>query len=217
MSRVPSTIAFLALAVAGCGSARLGPAESAAIVGPDAEVAFTYHVPEGVRGRLIPHGTRGAGPARNGEWQPIYSRVIFSERLEVFLVTGFIHACDDLPDEVGAQGLDDDPAAFLQQLRDVVHAPIGDPQRTTLGGLPALTVDVQPRGGACNRAALLLPGAFLGVRDPDFRSPGRLTVVRVGGATIGVLISAADRTDLAAWLPTAQAYVDSIEFREVNQ
>lgn len=103
------------------------------------------------------------------------------------------------------------PQDFLEDLRAIGHAKIGEPIPTTLDGRPALVATVESGN------------------VPDFHyGPGlsthvtldvgsQLIVADVDGITIVVVIWATDEDDMATWLPTATAFVDSIAFAPVGR
>ena len=172
---------------------------------------FTYSLPPGQKVHLTPKGA--TTPAALYGW----GGGIGSRRLQVFVVTGSVHACPDLSSESGITGsvrISGEPSAFLQELRDTVGVGIGPIEPTTLGNLPASAAEIDPTRNACS--PVLLHENGLGIHaiglEPKLDNPGMLIVGQAGLKTIGVLISASNQDDYAAWVPTAQAYVDTFTF-----
>ena len=177
----------------------------------DFVVPFSYSLPPGQKVHLTPRGA--TTPAALYGW----GGGIGSRRLQVFVVTGSVHACPDLSSESGTTGsvrISGEPSAFLQELRDTVGVGIGPIEPTTLGNLPASAAEIDPTRNACS--PVLLHENGLGIHaiglEPKLDNPGMLIVGQAGLKTIGVLISASNKDDYAAWLPTAQAYVDTFAF-----
>ena len=206
-------IAALLLAAAAIGTTILlwhpkpPPSEPiSAFLSQDTEIIpFTYRIPGGERGQLVPRvsGTEGSG---------ILSRVGASQTLELFVVTGYVHSCEP-PARAGSVELPAEPSGFLSGLRTRLGVALGESSTTTLGNLPAVSADIRGPGAPCG-PALHLSGLGLGYKrwEPQLKNPGRLILARDGDATIGAYISAATDADLAAWLPIAQGYVDSLVF-----
>jgi hypothetical protein len=168
-------------------------------------IPFSYRIPGGEHAQLIPR-------VSGSEGGPVLSRVNGSRKLEVFTVTGYLHTCD-VPGRTGNATLPVEPAGFLSGLRTELHVPLGETSTTTLGNLSAVRADIHASSSACGPALHLnnLGFSYKGW-EPALKNPGRLILARDGDATIGVLISAATDADLAAWLPVAQDYVDTLVF-----
>jgi len=177
---------------------------------PDFVAPFTYSLPAGQTVHLTPKGaTTPATIYGRGGGTP-------SRQLQVFLVTGSVHACPDLDSESGVDRIliGTQPSAFLRELRNTVGVGIGPIEPATLGNLPALAADIDPSRNACS--PILLHENGLGIQatglEPTLDNPGRLIVGKSGAQTIAVLISASNEDDYAAWLPTAEDYVDTFAF-----
>jgi hypothetical protein len=169
------------------------------------KIPFTYRIPGGERGQLIPRVSGTTGGA-------VLSRVSGPRKLELFVVTGLVHTCD-LPARTGTAELPADPTGFLSGLRTQLGGALSETSSTTLGNLPAARADIRGPATTCG-PALHLNNLALGYKtwEPVLKNPGRLIIARDEGATIGVLISAETDEDLAEWMPIAQAYVDSLVF-----
>ena len=175
----------------------------------DFVVPFTYRLPVGIAAQLEPYGSLE-------KLYVIDARAGGSGNLTLFPVSGIVHACgtssgNGLPTPTVA----DDPAAFLEALRDHFGAGIGPTRPSVLGNLPAVGADVDPKLGTCVSVALHLDGLGLGFGqyEPRLNSPGRLIVARTQGRTVGVLISAPSAEALTEWLPIGQALVDGMVFQ----
>ena len=150
---------------------------------------------------------------------PLYGRRggAGSRTLQVFLVTGSVHACPDLSSEsstIGSVRVGGEPSAFLQELRDTAGVGVGPIEPTTLGNLPAFAAEIDPTRNACSPILLHENGLGIGATglEPTLDNPGRLIVAKSGAQTIAVLISASNEDDYAEWLPTALEYVDTFAF-----
>ena len=137
--------------------------------------------------------------------------------LQVFVVTGSVHVCPDLssdfryrqrPDQRGAVRLPARASGYRRRRHRT------DPSPPRSGTFPHWLRRSIPRAIACS--PILLHQHGLGIRaiglEPKLDNPGMLIVGQAGLKTIGVLISASNEDDYAAWLPTAQAYVDTFVF-----
>jgi hypothetical protein len=103
------------------------------------------------------------------------------------------------------------PAAFIADLRDRSGVAMGPIVETSLDGRPALTTVLA--GTASND--IHVDGSITGLNFGPFvlvNNPARLTVTEVDGETIFILIWARTTTDLDAWMPVADRFVDSIHF-----
>jgi hypothetical protein len=103
-----------------------------------------------------------------------------------------------------------DPVEVVQGLRDRMGSCITRIRPATLGNLPAMTAEFAPGPGRCSTLSFFAPG--IGTNAITVSDPSRLLVAQTSHGTIGVLISAPTDEELAAWLPNAEAYVDSFEF-----
>jgi len=111
----------------------------------------------------------------------------------------------------GIRQLESGPDGLIEYLRSVPGITVTDPIETSIDGRAALSVDVvaQPEG-ACPEISLWpnAPLPFTTMVAPGRRT--RMIATDVDNATIVVVIWA---PDLAAWLPTATAFVESFQFR----
>jgi hypothetical protein len=176
-------------------------------------VPFTYLVPAGETAELTyePSYPAVIYTLRHGYSQPTRTR-----KLEVFLVEGHVHGCPSASEATAT--LDRDPQTFLEELRDEIGVGIARIRPAMMGNLPGFSADIDPRASTCDLVYLHENGMGLGwaSREPRLDRPSRLIVARVGATTIGVRISASTAEELAVWLPTAQAYVDSFVFRTTD-
>ena len=105
----------------------------------------------------------------------------------------------------------DASADFLADLHRIAGVAFRATAPTTLDGYPALETTVDVRASMCNYADLHWPNLGLGP-GLILHVPSRLTVADVEGETVLVQIWAATEADLAAWIPVATPFVDSIHF-----
>ena len=106
-----------------------------------------------------------------------------------------------------------DPAGFLADMDTLLTGVDLEPvTAATLDGRPALTARTVPGTGAGHD--LHVDGKMTGLSGPYvfMRGPYRLLVADVDGKTVCVQIWARTEEDLAAWLPVAQEFVDSLHF-----
>lgn len=102
-----------------------------------------------------------------------------------------------------------DPSTFLEDLHTIAGVGFGTTAPSTLDGLPGLSVRVNVTASRCTFADFH-PGA-----GGDFIAltmPSQLTIVEVDGVTVVVDIWARTEAELSAWLPSANAIVESIHF-----
>ena len=127
-----------------------------------------------------------------------------------------MHACPDESDTtIGSVRISTEPSAFLQELRDTAGVGIGPIEPTTLGNLPALAAEIDPTRNRCSPILLHENGLGIGAlgQGAEAGQPGHdSSSAQSRGMTIGVLISASSEDEYAAWLPIAQAYVDTFAF-----
>jgi hypothetical protein len=185
----------------------------------DFAVPFTYRLPVGLGGQLEAHGNA----------QKVYTidahTVGSSGKLEIFPVSGYVHACGTNSTAGTAR-----PAAFLEALAHRFGAGIGAVTPTTLGNLPAYGANIAPSLGRCTQVSLHLNGLGLSYAEsePLLNSPGRLVLAEVavrpigvgaqrGRQTIGVWISAPTEKAFVEWLPIAQALLDGMTFESTSR
>lgn len=109
-----------------------------------------------------------------------------------------------------------EPRAFLDDLRDIAGVEMSDITEVSLGGRPALTVMLSGAGGIDIHTS----GSSTGVSTGNYAllsNPSRLTVADVDGVTVFVMAWAWTAEDLDAWLPEADAFVDTFQFLEEHQ
>jgi hypothetical protein len=201
-----------------------GAPSSGLISVPDFVVPFAYQLPSGETVELSRTGYPDSPAVIYTRRSVAYAPNAGSRALQVFLVTGLVHPCEAEATRnpsgwttSPSTKLKTEPMAFMEGLRDIAGVSIGPITATTLGNLPAVTADLGPPG-SCPETLMHENGLGLGWRndEPALKYPSRLTVAKAGGRTIGVLITASTETDLAAWLPIAQAYVDSFVFDDAE-
>jgi len=107
-----------------------------------------------------------------------------------------------------------DPPSVVQDLLGTWGACLEHTGSSTLGNLPAVSARFTPGSGTCSELRFHEPG--IGSTDVVVSDPATLLVAQTSHGTIGVIISAASADELAAWTPTAMAYVDSFEFTTLN-
>ena len=165
---------------------------------PDFFVPFAYRVPVGMSGKLEVHS------APDGFYS-IEGRVAGSGTLSLFFMTG---ACMDAP------SMETTPRQTMTLPPSLGELDEGPINRTSVGGLPALTIDIDSERGACRNAVFHLHGLNVAPLEAQLtlNRPGRLIAASTGAGTVGVLISAPNEAALSEWLPVAQALVSGIEF-----
>ena len=171
---------------------------------------FTYSLPPGQRAHLTRMGA--TTPAE------LYGRDggTGSRRLRVFVVTGAVHVCPDesstyyrqRPDQRGAVRLPAGASGYRRRryrTDPANHA--REPSRVWVRrSIPRAT---RARRSCSTRAGWAFGSTGL---EPKLDNPSMLIIGQAGLKTIGVLISASNEDDYAAWLPIAQAYVDTFAF-----
>jgi hypothetical protein len=214
-------LAVVALALLGSGAIRQDP-------GPKAttewfERPFEYAIPAGSGLRLAADGPRRAviawivgphlPPPSN---DPVQGGVVpdfGGQRPDSGDVRGVIVASGERAwSHAGDRYfLDPAPAAFIADLRDRSGVAMGPIVETSLDGRPALTTVLTGTG----ENDIHVDGPTTGLVSGPFvlvNNPARLTVTEVDGETIFLLIWARTTTDLDAWMPVADSFVDSIHF-----
>lgn len=110
----------------------------------------------------------------------------------------------------GRVRLRSDPAGLLEDIRGRTGLPL-PAVATTVDGRPALTASSDAPGNN----DLHFSERMEGLVDADyiwFKFPVRLTLVDVDGTTLLFMAWGRTSADLAEWLPTADAFIDSIHF-----
>ena len=108
------------------------------------------------------------------------------------------------------------PAELLEDMDDLLVGVHLEPAtNSTLDGRPALTTRSVP-GMTSNHSDLHLGAKMTGLSGDYIimTAPYRLIVADIDGVTVLVQIWSQTEEDLAAWLPVAQQFVDSIQFSE---
>ncbi len=104
------------------------------------------------------------------------------------------------------------PQAFLDDLRRIAGIGLGEPSPSTVGDRPALAVTVDPGVASCEYGDFHVANAGIGSGYVDLNVPSRLWLVEVDGLTVVVQVWAGTDDDLAAWLPIASEFLDSVHF-----
>jgi hypothetical protein len=105
------------------------------------------------------------------------------------------------------------PAELLDDLRIIAGISLGAATRTSLDGRPALMMAPDPATSRCGYD--LHVGGHIEGLSVDYvvlTRPSRLILADVDGVTILVDVWALTADDLAAWLPIASTFVESIHF-----
>ena len=169
---------------------------------------FSYSVPPGQSVTLRP---------QQMNTYDVYGRYDEGRKLELFPISGLIHGC--LGEDEGV--LATEPMAYMRALRDTEGIGLGPIIRTTFGDQPAVVAEIDPAKGTCSHPTFHVPG--LRTYEPSVIGPSKLLITKASWApseatngrtsvSIGILISASDEEAYAAWLPIAEAYVDSFVF-----
>ncbi|MFL5711429.1 MAG: hypothetical protein ACJ77W_06045 [Chloroflexota bacterium] len=107
-----------------------------------------------------------------------------------------------------------DPAGFVQDLERVAGIGIVEAMPTTLDGRPAMSASIDPSRDRCDTADFhVASGPSL--HDYVMLSmPSRIWVTKIGEQTVVINAWAASREGLDRWLPTAEAFVQSMHFED---
>ena len=125
----------------------------------------------------------------------------------------FVHGCQ-AGDRVAVRL---DQAGLVDDLRSVAGVAFESPTRTTFDGRPAVVLNVDPSHNRCDSAHIhTMPEPLLAGSDSSiaFTVPSRVIVTKVGGATVLLQAWAASSDELAAWLPTANRFLDGVHFTD---
>jgi hypothetical protein len=168
----------------------------------------------------VPPGSKLSGPVMFGntmvEWSS-GSVAIDAEHPEaphaVGVARGIIAASANTPwsHGNGRIRLRSVPAELLADLHDKAGVLLGPISESTLDGHPALVVDVRYPGVNDLHFRPQMEG-LAGEDYIDLRLASRLIVVDVDGLTMLIDVWSRTPDDLATWLPTADAFIDSIHF-----
>lgn len=104
------------------------------------------------------------------------------------------------------------PADLLADLRDTAAIGIGEITEVTLDGRPALMAEIDPARKAGTDLHLTGDMCCISRDYIMLNVPSRVMVLEVGEITILIQIWARTADDLAAWMPAATGFVDSIRF-----
>jgi hypothetical protein len=162
-------------------------------------LAFEYRIPDGVQlTQAVREGVVGFGDGLPGLSYGLETGVP-GRGVVVAEVTGAtFHATN-----AGQAGRVTDAESFLHAA-DRVGYGVGEISSTEFAGLPALAADQSTGAWATTET----PSSHVLVLGHGVHS--RLIVADVGSVVVLVQIWASDRDALAEWLPTAQAFVDSM-------
>lgn len=198
-----------------------GARQSAILVGPEREIAFTYRVPSGVdfsvdrslngspTENYSPSGVMGftvGGPGLYG-WRNTATSSTFVEGARGIVVA-------DVTDAVVLHGepeseLGDDPMSFLSSLDATTVFEARDIEEEWLGELRAVSATVVMEREWYSHLDLAGPS---GSGSVDFYHPSRVFVAQVGEALVLVQVWAETEDEMTAWLPTAMEFIDTLEF-----
>ena len=121
------------------------------------------------------------------------------------------HACRQSAD--GRAPLREDPLAFIDDLRTIGGAGLGEPTPVTFDGHPAFAVTVDPAATRCTAADFHVLGGGLNSGFVMLSVPSRLIVTEVDGMTIVLQVWAATRRRSSTpGSPSATEFLDSIHF-----
>jgi hypothetical protein len=132
------------------------------------------------------------------------------------VVDAWTHGCPDAAGTVRAERtpVREAPAELLEDLRTIAGISFGAATTTSLDGRPALMMAPDPATSRCDSGDLHVGGHIQGlsVDYVELMRPSRLILADVDGVTILVDVWARTADDLAAWLPIASTFVESIHF-----
>lgn len=155
-------------------------------------------------------GFADGAPGLSYGLEPDPSGVSVSSRARGIVVAEVTQAISHAP-ATGGIRVGTDPATFVAGLRDTIGLAVLDPIPVSVDGHPAIRAMVSSDGlrtGTPPRWTHIdRPGLGCVV---DFTLPSRVTVVDVGGALVLVQVWAANERELRAWLPTADALLESL-------
>lgn len=104
------------------------------------------------------------------------------------------------------------PAAFLDSLEEPGGLRLEDRVATTFGGQPAIAASTV--FSRCARTEMIIGTRPIWEAYALLEIPSRIIVADVGESTVMAQIWAGTPIDLEEWLPTAQGFIDSMDFDE---
>ena len=116
----------------------------------------------------------------------------------------------------GRRALRSAPADFLSDLQLVAGASMGTVETSSIDGHPALISDIDSEGECADGDVHVAGGPPL-ADYIKLSMPARILTADVDGQPIFVVIWARTSEDLASFMPTANAFVDSIHFLSTSR
>jgi hypothetical protein len=169
---------------------------------------FEYALPPG--SALQPYSDRmvewisAAAPGSPSESDPPYAQAVSRGVVIATAETAWSHGN-------GRVRLRTTPAALLEDLRGRTRLPLAA-SSTTVDGRPALTAMADPPGANDLHFTRSMEGLVGGTAYVIFTYPARITLVDIDGSTVVLLTWARSSADLAAFLPVADGFIDTIHF-----
>ncbi|MFL5648186.1 MAG: hypothetical protein ACJ776_07305 [Chloroflexota bacterium] len=183
------------------------------------QMPFAYRNPEG-SGLAVMHDwgvivTFAAGTNDEFGRDPNGAAVPGSRGVSVSAFNGaFVHPCPGVDGGSSRIPIQVDPTGFLEDLEGVAGIGVVEAMPTTLDGRPAMTASIDPSRDRCETAD------FHVASGPSFHEyvmlsmPSRIWVTKIGEQTVVINAWAASREGLDRWLPTAEAFVQSMHFED---
>lgn len=155
-------------------------------------------------------GFADGAPGLSYGLEPDPSGVTVSSRARGIVVADVTQAISHAP-ATGGIRVGTDPATFVAGLRDTIGLAVLDPTAVSVDGHQAISAMVSSdglrTGSAPGWTHIDRPGLGCVV---DFTLPSKITVIDVDGALVLVQVWAANEQELRAWLPTADALLESL-------
>ena len=108
-----------------------------------------------------------------------------------------------------------DPGAFLDSLEEIGGLRLENQAATTFGGRPAIAASTV--WSRCSQTEIIIGTRPIWEAYARLEIPSRIIVAKVGDSTVMAQIWAGTPIDLEEWLPTAQQFIDSMEFLESGE
>ncbi|MEO5704321.1 MAG: hypothetical protein ABIZ52_08570 [Candidatus Limnocylindrales bacterium] len=185
------------------------------------EIPFEYTLPVGSSVHWVVGNTRvdltgfldGTAAPRLDEDYGLQQRGAGARGMAVVSVDdAVIHPCPMSASSPSRVDVRDAPADFLADLETIGKMTFTAAESTTVDGRPALATSFDAARWSCGEGGDVHPFAGSYVR---LVLPSRLFLLEVEGKTIMIQLWAVGTDDdLAAWLPTAMEFVESIRFLE---